>query len=906
MVCMRTYSKKTVATMKRLMKAFVLVAAAAMALTSCENEVMDSVQENDTYTLTFVADAPEGTRTSVSINGDKATFDWSADETFVVLENGVSASSVTYKKNSEDKAEISATFTGDAAAELNYVAVSPANAWVTNDNNNVEAAKVIFKDSQTLTEDSYDPNADLLISKMITTNARPTEAQLLQFQRLVAVGQMNILNLQTEGTEIITSVSFETGNTMLAGRSYVNLTTGEVTEHGYYGATNKVELNGEMTVDATNGNKVHFTCIPATLPTGETYTIVVTTDKAVYTKTGEIGANALTFTAGNVRGFKVNMTEAERVAKSAIANGEYIIGTFRDGVFYYMDTEANGTRINAVATTYTSIEEVDCSIEDYKWTLEASGTNFTLKNASNKYISWSSSNTASLADGAYALIINKVAGEDYYNIKSVAESTRVLQLNKDSYNYYAFYTSDQIAELYLLPAKVDDRQEQVLKFSCGNGNTIEYIIESENPFSAPNLVGDQTTVTYTSSDESVATVDADGNVDIKGVGTTTITATAAANDYYKAGKASYNIKVVSSTVAGTGKGTAEDPYDVTRALDLYARGENATTEVYIKGIISYIKEVSTQYGNASFSISVDGTADNQLSVYRCKYLDNAKFTSEDQIQVGDEVVIYGVLGEYSNAAQIEANSYITSLKHTKLVMSNITCTNAGVNEDTLTFSWTAVENAIGYEITFDNTLVGTIKATTYTATGLEAGTSHTISVKAVADGVNYKTSEAKTCTASTKAAETGGGTVYFEKLTSAPSDWSGTYLIVYEDGKLAFNGGLTTLDAVSNTVSVTISDSKIEATDAMKKAAFTINASGHIKSASGYYVGQTSNANGLKASATTTYTNTLSVNSDGSVNAVSGGAYLRYNAASNQNRFRYYKSSSYTVQKAIHFYKLAE
>lgn len=146
----------------------------------------------------------------------------------------------------------------------------------------------------------------------------------------------------------------------------------------------------------------------------------------------------------------------------------------------------------------------------------------------------------------------------------------------------------------------------------------------------------------------------------------------------------------------------------------------------------------------------------------------------------------------------------------------------------------------------------------------------------------------------------------YEKVTTAPTDWSGDYLIVYEDGNVAFNGALTTLDAASNTVAITITDNKIEATEAMKAAQFTINASGHIKSASGYYIGQTSNANGLKSDASTTYTNTLSLNADGTVNIVSGGAYLRYNATSGQYRFRYYKSASYKSQKAICLYKLVE
>ena len=145
----------------------------------------------------------------------------------------------------------------------------------------------------------------------------------------------------------------------------------------------------------------------------------------------------------------------------------------------------------------------------------------------------------------------------------------------------------------------------------------------------------------------------------------------------------------------------------------------------------------------------------------------------------------------------------------------------------------------------------------------------------------------------------------YVKVTSAPSDWSGEYLIVYEGGNLAFNGGLTTLDAIGNNVSVTIGNNTIVANETTNAAQFTIatiNGGYSVQSASGYYIGQTSDANGLKSSQTTVYTNSISYN-NGNVNIVSGGAYLRYNDQSGQTRFRYFKSSTYTNQKAIQLYK---
>ncbi len=160
----------------------------------------------------------------------------------------------------------------------------------------------------------------------------------------------------------------------------------------------------------------------------------------------------------------------------------------------------------------------------------------------------------------------------------------------------------------------------------------------------------------------------------------------------------------------------------------------------------------------------------------------------------------------------------------------------------------------------------------------------------------------------TMPAQAASGT--FVKVTSAPSDWSGTYLIVYETGKLAFNGGLSTLDVASNTVAVTISNGEIAATTALLNATFTIAKSGSnytIQSKSGKYIGRTSNSNELDESTSTKYTNTITLNSDGSAHIVgSGSAVLRYNATSGQTRFRYYKSSSYSGQKAIHLYKYVE
>ena len=144
----------------------------------------------------------------------------------------------------------------------------------------------------------------------------------------------------------------------------------------------------------------------------------------------------------------------------------------------------------------------------------------------------------------------------------------------------------------------------------------------------------------------------------------------------------------------------------------------------------------------------------------------------------------------------------------------------------------------------------------------------------------------------------------YVKVTATPNDWNGDYLIVYESGNKAFNGGLETLDATENTINVTISNDTITADNTTNAAKFTIAAidGGYsIKAANGKYIGNASSNNGLTVN-DNPMLNTVSMG-EGGINIVgSGGTYLRYNANSGQERFRYFKSSTYTSQQAIQLY----
>ena len=97
-------------------------------------------------------------------------------------------------------------------------------------------------------------------------------------------------------------------------------------------------------------------------------------------------------------------------------------------------------------------------------------------------------------------------------------------------------------------------------------------------------------------------------------------------------------------------------------------GSTASDQLYFaKGKISYIKEVSTSYGNATFNISDDGQDENFITCFRAYSLGGEKFVAEDEIGVGDEVIICGKLMNYvdkegKETPEFAQGCYIVSLK----------------------------------------------------------------------------------------------------------------------------------------------------------------------------------------------------------------------------------------------------
>lgn len=173
-------------------------------------------------------------------------------------------------------------------------------------------------------------------------------------------------------------------------------------------------------------------------------------------------------------------------------------------------------------------------------------------------------------------------------------------------------------------------------------------------------------------------------------------------------------------------GTENNPYTVAQARAAIDAG-TGVTGVYATGIVSEIVTAyNSQYGNISYNISADGlTTSDQLEIYRGKSFNGDNFTSENDIQVGDEVVVYGNLTTHGETYEFAQDNQLVSLTRAKqdptipstpvsvVYGSTHTVTGIAAGEATLTSSNTAVATVEGLVI--KPVAVGTTTITVTTA-----------------------------------------------------------------------------------------------------------------------------------------------------------------------------------------------
>lgn len=162
----------------------------------------------------------------------------------------------------------------------------------------------------------------------------------------------------------------------------------------------------------------------------------------------------------------------------------------------------------------------------------------------------------------------------------------------------------------------------------------------------------------------------------------------------------------------------------------------------------------------------------------------------------------------------------------------------------------------------------------------------------------------------TQAAKPAADAVYYVKVTSAPSDWSGQYILVYANGDSAEILTSEYSSSFFKVKNISLGDGGVLASDITEDCILTISevtGGYNLRIGSSYISYGGSGTNLSSSTAVPTENNgiwTINLTSQGNATITNVGTttrFLKYNTASSANRFAAYTSST---GKAVQLYKL--
>ena len=535
-----------------------LVAASAGMLAACSRINEMDLQEkpildNESLVKQVIFEVPEirfigedgETRASLSQQGDETVhFAWEATDTVGIFP---SKGSQVYFEMTDGAGDKVAKFDGGAWAlrdEASYSCYFPFVCDMKLDRN---AIPISFAGQKQIGVDSHDGVRYVLASEPKSPQSGNIRFQFQILNTIIRLkliglpaGTYTKLSLSTEEPLFVEDGTFSIDDMTITGKTYsksldVSLEKFTLAEAAteakpvfLFVTSAPVDFTGkELTIQIHSADDRLFKCVktppkPCEAGTWYAYKCPMEESCVKYTKTSSISVGST---------YLIVDAADQRLFKGA-----------KDGSFMSITPE------NTVITDH------DGSLAAYEFTVEKTAEKYYLKFNDGKYLvcNYTGNSAAGLAyvnsqaevQYPYALTTGN-NGAFFFSttqVNSAANTDQVLYYKVEDKLFKIGGSGRSIGvHLYMKDGKLDRglsfNPESV---SCLLGETPE----------KPVLSGIYTTVTYSSSDDRIARVDANGKVTAVNSGTVTITATAAEDDQYGAGSASYTLTILKAAPGG--------------------------------------------------------------------------------------------------------------------------------------------------------------------------------------------------------------------------------------------------------------------------------------------------------------------------------------------------------------------
>lgn len=299
----------------RAMKKFITsILIAAAALTAC-SQGEDIIINNPEGKVAFsaIVDAPQSRSVLVEEAG-KYHAEWVAGDYLELYEITITGGTKAKANNpnttlTEGGKTVSVSFELEAKTADSFAYILAHNDASINKVATYLAFTVPNNQAPTAMN-TYDPTADLIISKGVSLATQPTETINFEMARMTALAKVSIKNLALAAGDAVKSVNFACSKN-IAGKM-TNILTDDIIAGNYplAGMKDSSPVNNVTVTlpEAQSGDFSYYMSVwPVTLDAGSACTVtVVTNNDGIYTKEITL-PKVMELTSGNITAFTVNM-----------------------------------------------------------------------------------------------------------------------------------------------------------------------------------------------------------------------------------------------------------------------------------------------------------------------------------------------------------------------------------------------------------------------------------------------------------------------------------------------------------------------------------------------------------------------------------------------------------------------